>query len=278
MGSTLVEQFKIAGEKGNSLQADTMELFAKSSCLLQYMPFENILGNFACFTTGETRVTEVLVVGGTDIDIDTDDIKKDKDCYDKFEQHIRRHVNGIERMMIKGNIETSPKGLDGLEVRCTNEQQLIDNGDGALSSYKIDELIDSVDEPTHLLMNEVMMKRITSVDISISYVIDAFNRKIPTYKDLPILTVDKDNDYEEILPFTEKDSSGTPQCTSIYCLSLAKNGLFGWQNGDMDVRGMGEIDTKRVGYTRVEWYIGLIVHRAKSIARLRYIKDGRMVN
>ena len=280
---TLIEQSKTQREKGDILQADTMELFAKYSDLLQYLPFENISGNAICFKREQRSgivdmVTEVLVVGGIDIDIDMESIKKDKDCRNRFEQRIRIHVNNIERIMIKGNVEVLPKELDGLEIRCTNEQRLINNsalvnGD-VLSLYKLDELIDSIDEPTHLLMNKTIIGRMQGKDVGMSYVTDTFGNTKTIYKNLPIMVIDKDSNYDSILPFTEPDPSGVPQCTSIYCLSLAKNGLVGLQNAIMTVVDLGKLDINRMGHTRIEWYITLVTLKARSIARLRYIKNG----
>ncbi len=76
------------------------------------------------------------------------------------------------------------------------------------------------------------------------------------------------------MPFTELSSDGTSATsTSIYCLSFAENGVVGLQNGDMDVRDMGEIDTKPVYRTRIEWYVSMAILRARAAARLYGITD-----
>ena len=202
-----------------------------------------------------------------------------------------------------------------MQVRC-KDNQLISNSQygNVLFLNKLDELITSVDKPTHLLMNRYMRRRIVqyysqayqlymkqikniitsergkttwfdrmskarkhfeeSKNIRIRYELDAFRRRVTHYNGLPILISGKDNDHEEILPFTEKDPSGTPQCTSIYCLSFAKNGVVGLQNHEMKVRDLGEMTTKPVYRTRIEWYTTIAILRTRALARLQYIKDG----
>jgi hypothetical protein len=49
--------------------------------------------------------------------------------------------------------------------------------------------------------------------------------------------------------------------------------LSGLQNGAIDVRDLGELDTKPAFRTRVEWYSGLAIYNGRSAARLRYITN-----
>jgi hypothetical protein len=188
----------------------------------------------------------------------------------------------LTKTMIKGDVESTPKEFDGLQVRCIGNQLInagASSGGDALSLAKLDELIDAVDEPTHLLMNKTMRRRLsaaarlTTVGGYITYDLDAFGRRVTRYNDLPILIADKDNNYDDIMPFTEACASGNSVGTSIYCLSFSENGVVGLQNGPMDVRDMGEIDTKPVMRTRIEWYVSMAILRARAAARLRYIKD-----
>jgi len=88
------------------------------------------------------------------------------------------------------------------------------------------------------------------------------------------MIVDNDHEYNEILPFTEKDSFGIPQCTSIYCLSLSEDGVVGLQTDEMKVRDLGILSSKPVARTRIEWYVGMAVQDEEAAARLQYIKDG----
>jgi hypothetical protein len=183
---------------------------------------------------------------------------------------------------LKGDNTVDPKEMSGLQSRITGDQ-LISAGatanGAALSLAKLDELIDLVDDPTHLIMNKAMRRRLTtaartsSVGGYITYDVDAFGRQITKYNDLPILIADKDNTYADILPFTEAASSGTSTATSIYCVSFSEEGVAGIQNGGIDARDLGELESKPSFRTRVEWYAGMAVFKGRSAARLRHIGD-----
>ena len=49
--------------------------------------------------------------------------------------------------------------------------------------------------------------------------------------------------------------------------------VSGLENGGMDVRDMGELETKPAFRTRVEWYSGMGVFAPRSAARLNNITD-----
>ena len=266
MDLTLIEQAKLALGRDETLRAAVMEIFANSSDLLQYLPFRNVTVTYdedSKKTLVDDMENETIGIGGGDIDIDIELIKGNPTERAKLEiPLLKRLANRIVELIIKGNSE-NPYEFDGLQVRCKGGQ-LIDNS-GALLLSKLDELITSVNNPTHLLMNKVMGQRLGVLNKE---------GRITMYKNLSILSTTYDKNYDELLSFTEEDPSGVPQCTSIYCLSLAEDGLVGLQVGPMEVRDLGELDTKPVYRTRIEWYIGLTTIRQKSIARLRYINDG----
>ena len=306
MALTLVEAAKVAMGRDEALKATVMELYARSSDILQFLPFESITGNALTFNREKTlpsagfrgvneaydegtgqvdKITESLAIAGGDLDVDVMLVKTGSADQRGAQEamKIKALSLAMTKTILKGDAETTPKEFDGLQVRCTGDQVIDDgltSGGDVLSLIKLDELIDAVDEPTHLVMNKTMRRRLTAaartttVGGYITYDVDAFGRRITKYNDLPILIADKDNDYNDIMPFTEAADSGTSQCTSIYCLSFAENGVLGLQNGVMDVRDLGEIDTKPVFRTRVEWYISLAILRPKAAARLRYVKDG----
>ena len=305
MALTLIESAKLALGRDETLKATVMELYAKNSDIMQYMPFENISGGSLVFNREQTlpaagfralneaysegsgtvdRVTEVLSIAGGDLDVDVM-LMKTGNADQRGTQEamkIKALSLAMTKTIVKGDVGTTPKEFDGLQVRCQGDQ-LVNagsaSGGDALSLIKLDELIDTVDEPTHLLMNKGMRRRLSAaarlytVGGYITYELDAFGRSVTKYNDLPIMVADKDNEYNDIMPFTEACTSGDSVGTSIYCLSFAENGVVGLQNGDMDVRDMGEIDTQPVYRTRIEWYISLAVLRARAVARLRYIKD-----
>ena len=131
-------------------------------------------------------------------------------------------------------------------------------------------------------MNKTMRRllsaaaRNTSVGGYLTYELDAFGRRVTRYNDLPILIVDKDEDNTDIMAFdelAELTGASKTTCTSIYCVSLAENGVMGLQNSEMSVRDLGEQQSKPVYRTRVEWYITLAILRPRAAARLHGIKE-----
>lgn len=305
MALTLFESAKLAMGRDEEILATIMELYATSSDLLRYMPFMNISGRSAVFNREQTlpaagfrslneaysegtgtvdKVTENLAIAGGDADCDVMLVQTTgmEQRGVQVAMKVKALGAAITKTIVKGDVESSPEEFDGLQVRCIGDQ-LVDAGASAggdaLSLIKLDELIDTVDDPTHLLMNKTMKRRLSAaarlytVGGYITYELDAFGRRVAYYNDLPIMVADKDNSYNDIMPFNEACASGSSVGTSIYCLSFAENGVVGIQNGDMRVRDMGELDTTPVYRTRIEWYVSMAILRARAAARLRYIKD-----
>jgi len=304
MALTLVESAKIALGRDQALKATVMELYARSSDILQYMPFENITGNSLAFnrektlpnvgfrgvneayteSTGQVeRVQEALAIAGGDLDVDVmlvQTLGEDQRSVQEA-MKIKALALSMTEEFIKGDVTSAPKGFDGFQVRCTGDQLIAANAASgvALSLAKLDELIDAVEDPTHLIMNKTMRRRLSaaarssSVGGYITYDLDAFGRRVARYNDIPILIVDKDNTNTDVMPFTETNSAGTANSTSIYCVSFNDTGVVGLQSAEMDVRDLGEIDTKPVFRTRIEWYVTMTIYRPKAAARLYSVID-----
>ena len=301
MGLTLIESAKIALGRDEVLKATVMELFAKNSDLMANLPFENITGNALKFdrekmlpgvafrgvneayteSTGEVeKIIESLAIAGGDLDVDVFLVKTGGANQRAIQEQLKIKALSLNltKQFIKGDVDTDPKGFDGLQVRCTGDQLINSSATAgstaALSLAKLDEVIDAVDEPTHLIMNKTMRRRLSSaarvstVGGYITYDLDAFGRRVTRYNDIPILIADKDEDNQEILAFTESGSGDGTEMTSIYCVSFAENGVLGLQNAEMDVRDLGEQQSKPVYRTRVEWYITLVILRPLAAARL----------
>jgi hypothetical protein len=305
MALTLIEAAKAAQNKGNTYLAGIIELYAQSSDILQALPFTNIQGNalkynreealpgvgFRGVNEGYTEstgilnpVTETLTIAGGDLDVDkfiVDTMGEEQRTIQEA-MKIKALAGRWTRAFIKGDTESDPKEFSGLQSRITGDQ-LISAGStangAALSLAKLDELIDLVDSPTHLLMNKAMRRRLTtaarssSVGGYITYDVDAFGRQVTKYNDLPIVIIDKDNEYSDILGFSEAASSGTATATSIYCISATDEGVSGIQNGGIDARDLGELEAKPAFRTRVEWYPGMAIFKGRAAARLRHIGD-----
>lgn len=303
MALTLLEAAKL--HSGDVLRSAIIEMYAGSSDILANLPFEDILGNALKYNREESLpgvgfrgvneaytpstgvlnpLTETLVIAGGDLDVDKfilDTMGQDQRA---VQEAMKVRALGLNWTLkfIKGDTASNPREFDGLQVRVTGNQ-LIAAGATAngtpLSLAKLDEAIDQTLNPTHLLMNKAMRRRLTqaarntAIGGFITYDKDAFGRPVTKYNDLPIMVVDMDNDGNPILPFTEACTSGTATGTSVYVLSMGDGMLTGIQNGTIDVRDIGELQTQPAFRTRCEWYNGIAIFHGRAVTRLWSIAD-----
>lgn len=304
MAYTLIEQAKLLANT-EPVRSSIIETYPMNSDILRVLPFKDIAGNCYRYNqeqtlpgigfrgvngsyTASTGIlnpqVEPLVIAGGSLAIDPFLIKTGSQ--DREVQKLMKAkalALAWTKAFLKGDSTTDATSLDGLQNRITGNQ-LQDagttSGGDALSLALLDKLIDSVDNPTHLIMNKTMRRRLsaaarsTSVGGYIRWEKDEFGRQIAYYGDLPILIFDFDHTGTQILPFTEAAYTGTAQCTSIYCVSIGDGMLQGIQSGPMDVRAIGRVSTTVADYDEIEWYNGIVIEHPRAAARLRYIKDG----
>lgn len=308
MGLTLLEAAKL--ETGDAYKSGVIELYAGSSSILMNLPFEGITGNALKYNresalpgvgfrgvnesyTPSTGIlnplTEALVIAGGDLDVDKFIVDTMGASQRTVQESMKIRALSLAwtRKFIKGDTASDPREFDGLQVRVTGNQLIpagTSNGGTALSLAKLDEAIDQTLNPTHLIMSKAMARkfsaaaRLYTVGGYIAYTPDQLGRRIMTYNDLPILTVDLDNAGNSILAFDEVSYNssawnGTATGTSIYVVSMGADSLTGIQNGTIDVRDMGELQTAPVFRTRVEWYNGLAAFNGRSVTRLGSIAN-----
>jgi hypothetical protein len=303
MALTLVEAAKL--ESGDIKRSAIVEQYARSSDVLMQIPFEDIAGNALTYNLEETLpgisfrgvneaftedvgvinpMTETLAIAGGDLDVDRFIIKTQGMNQRSIREAMKVKALALAwtKKFIKGDNASDPREFDGLQARLTGSQKIAagSTANGTpLSLAKLDEAIDAVEGANALLMNKAMRRRLTtaqrttSVGGYVTFSTDAFGRKITQYNDLPILIVDQDETGTDILGFTEAATSGTATGTSIYVCAFGEGMLSGIQNGGIDVRDLGELDTKPVWRTRVEWFTGLTMTHSKAAARLWSISD-----
>jgi hypothetical protein len=305
MAMTLIEAAKQAANGGAQLRASIINLYAQNSDILRTLPFDDIQGNALQYNREEALpgvgfrgvneaysedvgvinpLVEPLVIAGGDLDVDTFILQTmgDGQRATRENMKVKALAHRWTKAFIKGDQTSDPREFDGLQVRLTGTQKIqagaTANGT-ALSLAKLDELIDSVDNPTNLVMNRTMRRRLsaaarlTTVGGFVQYTLDEFGRQVTVYNGLPILLVDQDNTGTEILQFNEAATSGTATATSIYCVSFGEGMLQGIQNGGIMVRDLGELQAKPVKRTRVEWYPGVALFHPRAASRLWSIAD-----
>lgn len=297
MALTLVEAAKLSTD---ALQRGVIEKFAQSSVVLERLPFDDIEGNsyrynleqtlpgvaFRGVNEGYTEstgvvnpVAESLVIGGGDSDVDKFIVKTRSNVNDIRAVYDAMKAKALSLSITKtffdGDSTANPKEFDGINKRLAGGSQEIEAGaNGAsLTQAMVDDLIDRVfGTPDVLLMSKAMRRVLTNLSRTssqISYGLDAFGRRVTQYNGIPIGIVEEDNTGAEILGFDE--TQGSSSVTGSICAVRfgVQEFLWGIQNSIMQVTDLGEIQTKPVLRTRVEWYLGLCVGHPKSVARLK---------
>lgn len=307
---SLIEAAKAAAEAGETVKAAVIAMYAERSDILNAMTFEGIMGGAVKFTQeGElpttafrgvnegftpnngklTPQTEALFAAGGDLDVDMFILET------QGEGVRNKHVGmkskalgvGITDAILKGDSATDPRQFNGFQTRATGGQ-LIDGGTtaggAALSLKKLDELIDSVDGGTHLIMNRAMKRKFAAAFRSSTFPNGLFTmdkggddggqgKPIMRYGELPILVGYPQNKNTKILPFTEAATSGGSTATSIYCVNFGADAVHGINNPGISVRDLGELETTPAKRTRVTWNVGLMVPSEFHLARLNHIGD-----
>jgi hypothetical protein len=311
MAVTLLEAARVAYNENKERLSEIILQFAEANQLLQVLPFRDISGLTLEFPvearlpnsafrginegytedSGETKlVAESVAIGGGDVDIDLQLIPaNDMQLRSQYErQKIQAFALNWVKTFVKGDRTTNPKEFNGLQTRFTGStKQLIPagstSGGDALSLQKLDLARSRVRRPTHWIMPRAMCLRLTaavrntSIAGYITFTQDQFGQSQTVYAGLPVIEIDEDANGNAIMDFTESCPGGGSTGTSIYCASFGPMMLTGIQKGPMDARDLGEIQTKPVYRTRVEWAAGIAVIDPKSIARVYGIADAAIV-
>lgn len=308
MALTLVESSKI--ESGDVVKSAVIEQYARSSDILRVLPFENILGNAVKYSQESTLpgigfrgvnasytestgilnpVTESLVIAGGDLDVDNFIIETQGAQVRTTHEMMKVKALALAwtNAFLKGNSDLNSAVFDGLQERVVGNQ-LISNGStqagDALSLANLDELIDVVNGVNFLIMSKAMRRiltassRLVTVGGTVTFTTDTFGRGVTQYNGIPILIADEDNEGNQILPFEEEAAtSGGSASTSIYAVNFAEGIFNGIQNGTPSVKDLGELDTKPVMRTRIDWYNGFAIYDGRAAGRLYGIKSAAAV-
>jgi hypothetical protein len=308
MPLTLVEAAKLAANNGETKRAAVISMFARESSLLAAMPFNNIAGNaygydregslpsvaFRGINEAYTEsvgvinpLVEALKIGGGDLDVDMAILKtQGEGVRAKHEQlKVKALAAEVTRVIIKGDSTSNPREFDGWQVRIpSGSSQLIPagatSGGDALSLAVLDAAIDATSGPTHIVANKTVRRliqaaaRTPAIAGYVTYSFNEFGRRVTTYNGLPILTPYEENDGTDPLTFTEANpGGGSAVGTSIYVVGLGDGKVSGIQNGIMEVRDLGELQTTPAKRTRVEWLVAQVVEHGRALTRIWGVKN-----
>lgn len=313
MSLNLIESAKLAAQNGEVKRAGVIATFARTSQWLAAMPTVNIAGSAyaynqegilpgiafrgigEAYTASEGIInpfTEALKIAGGDLDVDVALVRMHGANVRATHEQMKAKALAatLSTALIKGDSSANPRSFEGFQRRISlTGSQLINagstNGGDPLSLQKLDELIDTVAGPNKvLMMNKTMARRLSaaarsaSVGGYITFEPNQFGQRVMFYNGVPIVVEYPDNDGTEALAFDEVGSGGaTATATSIYCAALAPGYVWLAQNGEMQVRDLGELDDSPVFRTRVEWLVTPVVEHPRAIARLRGISNAAVI-
>ncbi len=307
LAMTLIEHSKNA----SPLTQAVTDIYAQSSDILMALPFKNVVGgaykysiedagggiafrgineSYTPSTGVENPQVETLSIAGGDADVDMFLLATQGEGRRAREENkkIKSLSRGITDAILAGDSSTDPREFDGLQRRLTGDQVLANSaaaGGAALSLAALDDLIERVTEPTHLIMNkrfrDVHFKgllRNQTLQGNVDIQKDDLGRPVVLYNGLPFLIGYETGPEARILPFTEVGSGGGGAVTSsIYCVSMKDGHMCGIQDSAIATRDLGELETKPAKRTRIEWYPGIVIENPYSASRLTSITDASIV-
>lgn len=295
MALTLFEASKLSTDV---LQKGVIEQFARTSPILEMLPFMEISGNSYKFntekalpsvafrdinqgyveSTGEVEQKSVgLVIVGGDSDVDKFLVATRGNVQDIRAIHTNMKAKALAKAYTKtffhGDSSKNPLEFDGIATMVAGTSQdldatVIEEADGKLTLRKLHALLDQVEGGADVLfMSKAMRREVQAILEGQTHYIqtgkDSFGRPIEHFGDVQIRTID-----DELLPFGEAGGE-------IYAIKFgAMEYLSGLRNGQVSVRDLGELDTLPVFRTRIEFYCGLALFREKAICRLKNIQRG----
>lgn len=285
MALTLLEAGKLHATNGEYKKAGVTMAFASGHPIVAAMPAVNIQGNaytwneegvlpsVAARAVGEdytasegkfTPRTEPLKVYGGTLKVDRVITKTLGEERRAEHQSLKAKALGqsLGHDIIQGTTTGNTKVIDGVLSRylLTNSQTL-DNGNAACSMTELDQVIETVSNPTHLAMNRQICRRINtylrSSGTAVRIEKDAFGRRLMYYADLPIIITDPIDVHSDYHALGDGDGDDDAGEQSILVLSLTTDGLHLIQNGGMEIEDLGVTDEGTARGTLVEWIVGL---------------------
>ena len=278
MGLNLTESAKLSTDM---LQKGVILTMAKQSPVLEKLPFMEIVGNgyaynltdelpevgFRAINNGYTesgasvsREVEHLVVLGGDVDVDCFIAKTRGNVNDiraiQTELKAKATARAFENNFFKGDITTEANGFDGLDARLKKGKGTEIKGELSLNS--LNELLDAVvDGADVLYMSKKTRREVMALLQASNHYIenatDAFGRMVTMYGG------------KEIRPCED----GLVEDGKIYAVKFGQEQyVSGLTNGGIQVKDLGELETKPCYRTRIEFYCGLAVFHPKAFAVL----------
>ncbi|MGI8542039.1 MAG: major capsid protein [Aridibacter sp.] len=253
--------------------------------------FRAVNAAYAESTGTINQKTETLVILGGDADVDTFLQATRGNLVDLRTQQLTLKVKAIsykyQDTFINGDVAVDANSFDGLKKRVTGSQ-VIDAGTNGLGFGgtddtrqdvfdQIDALLSAVPEADAIYMNAALLGKVRSAMRRLTMnttPIQEFGKQFDTYNGIKLIDIGKKADGTEIIPSNETQGSSSAT-TSMYAVRFGNGegdgGVTGLTNKGVQVKDLGELNSKPAYRHRVEFFCGLGVFGGYAAARLRGI-------
>ncbi|MEU0100993.1 major capsid protein [Streptomyces sp. NPDC006267] len=309
MAVTLAESAKYSI---TSLQRGIIETFVLESSILDRIPFLTIDGNSYAYnaesalpgvefravgdsyqesTGAVNQLFESLVILGGDADVDTFVARTRSNVNDVRAEQTTAKVKSaamtFNDTFFNGDTLKDPKSFDGLRKRLAGSQILTADipviGNGTTDTHaffdKLEQLVDAVPGLSGsngaIYTNSLVIGKIRAAARRIGGVEqireDLTRKEVTRWNGIPILDAGQTRTGMDILAPTVE---GSEMYAVRFGADEEDQAVTGLTNGGIQADDLGQLKTKPVFRTRVEFYCGVAVFGGKAAARMTGVLNG----
>jgi hypothetical protein len=303
MALTLVEAAKLSQDV---LLKGVIETILTESDILKHLPFIDIVGNgltynqentlpaVSFYNVGDvwaestpkfTQQTATLKILGGDADVD-EFLRTTRSNLQNIkaivtESKSKAMARKFEHDFIYGSEALDSKSFNGLHVLVPTTQKVHAGSSttGAAGSIaKLRQLCRMVipGKPDFLIMSRVTRDNLSAyaerVESPIRYLPAEFGDPVMTFGTVPIVCTDWITQTETIASSTYALET-TGACTTIFAVKLGEEKLVGCQNSGIQIKDLGDLETKDATRVRIKWYVSMALFNTLSLARYDGITD-----
>ncbi len=303
MAMTLAEASKLSNDV---LLQGVIETIITDSQLLQHFPFIDIVGNgltynrestlpsAGFYSVGDTWVestptftqkTATLSILGGDADVDEflritrSNIQNLKSIV--IEMKAKAVSRKFDDTLIYGSTALDSKSFNGFHVSMGSAQKVhagSGSGGAAGSVRKLKQLTRLIlpGGPDFLIMSRTTLDNLSDYaernNSPLKFTKNEFGTIIGQFKAIPIITSDWILQTESISgdDYSAKTNGAT---TTIFAAKFGEGKLVGCQNGGVNTKDLGDLETKDATRTRIKWYCSMVLFSELALARYDGITD-----
>lgn len=304
MALPLVEAAKLSTDV---LLKGVTETIITESQLLQHLPFIDIVGNGLTYnrestlpsagfyspndtwvesTPTFTQHTATLAILGGDADVD------------EFLRQTRSNVQNLKAIVtelkskavsrkfddtfVYGSTTLDSKSFNGMHLLVGTNQKVHAGAGPAGTAGSIRKLkaltrLVKPGGPDFLIMNQTTIDNLSDYaernESPIRFIKGDFGKPIATFKGIPIIMSDWILQTEAIGDDDDFDLKTGGVTTSIFAVKFGEGRLVGCQNGGINTKDLGDLETKDATRTRIKWYVSAALFSELSLARYDGITD-----